>query len=127
MMKEVISTTNAPGAIGPYSQAIRKGNMLFASGQIPLDASSGKVVEGDAAAQATQCCKNVVGILEAAGLSTENVVKTTVFLTDMANFPLVNEVYKQYFNEPYPARSCVAVKQLPLDVLVEVEVIAMFD
>ncbi len=126
-MKDVISTDKAPGAIGPYSQAIRKGNMLFASGQIPLDAASGKVVEGDATAQATQCCKNVVAILEAAGLNTADVVKTTVFLTDMVNFPMVNEVYKQYFNEPFPARSCVAVKQLPLDVLVEIEIIAMFD
>ncbi len=123
-MKEVISTDKAPGAIGPYSQAINLGNMLFASGQVPLDPATGKVVEGDAKAQAVQCCKNVQHILEAAGYSLQDVVKTTVFITDMDNFPLVNEAYKQYFTEPYPARSCVAVRALPLGVLVEIEVIA---
>ncbi len=124
-MKDVVSTSNAPAAIGPYSQAIRMGNTLYASGQIPVDPATSKIVEGDATAQATQCCKNVQAVVEAAGYTLEDVVKVTVFITDMANFPLVNEVYKQYFTEPYPARSCVAVKMLPLDALVEIEVLAV--
>lgn len=123
-MKKVISTQDAPAAIGPYSQAIRTGNLVFASGQIPVDPATGKVVPGDAGAQAEQSCKNVVAVLKAAGLGIENVVKTTVFITDMDNFPLVNEAYKKTFTEPFPARSCVAVKALPLGVLVEIEVIA---
>ena len=124
-MKKVIATDAAPAAIGPYSQAVRVGDMLFASGQIPVNPATGKVVEGDAAAQAEQCCKNIAAVLKAAGGSMENVVKTTVFITDMDNFPKVNEVYKGAFTEPFPARSCVAVKALPLGVLVEIEVIAV--
>ncbi len=123
-MKKVISTEHAPAAIGPYSQGIQIGNLLYASGQIPIDPATGKVVEGDVSVQATQCCKNVQAILEAAGCGFEDVVKTTVFITDMETFPKVNEVYKQYFTEPFPARSCVAVKSLPLGVAVEIEVIA---
>ena len=99
--------------------------MIFASGQIPVDPATGKVVEGDAAIQAAQCCTNVCAVLKAAGVGVEDVVKTTVFITDMADFPLVNEEYKKTFVEPFPARSCVAVKALPLGRLVEIEVIAM--
>ncbi len=123
-MKKLISTPHAPAAIGPYSQAIDTGTLIFASGQVPLDPSTGKLVEGDAKAQAAQCCKNIVAILDAAGLSVEHVVKVTVFITDMQDFPLVNEAYTETFKEPYPARSCVAVKALPLGALVEIEIIA---
>ncbi len=124
-MKEVISTDKAPAAVGPYSQAIRMGNMLFAAGQIPLDPATGKVVEGDAKAQAVQCLKNVQAVLEGANMSITDVVKVTVFITNMADFPLVNEAYKDVFKEPYPARSCVGVASLPLGVNVEIEIIAM--
>ncbi len=124
-MKNVISTTNAPAAIGPYSQGIQFGNMMFTSGQIPVNPDTGKVIEGDANAQALQCCKNIQAVLEAGGYNLGDVVKTTVFITDMDNFPMVNEAYKQFFVEPFPARSCVAVKSLPLGVLVEIEAIAV--
>lgn len=122
-MKQVISTTNAPGAIGPYSQAIDCGDFLFASGQIPVNPATGEIPEG-ITAQATQSLANVKAILEAAGLTMNNVVKTTVFLADMSLFAGLNEVYAQAFAEPFPARSCVAVKELPKQVLVEIEVIA---
>ncbi len=123
-MKQVISTDKAPAAIGPYSQAIRACNLLYTSGQIPVDPATSKVVEGDVGAQAVQCCKNVQAVIEAAGGSLADVMKTTVFITDMADFPVVNEAYKQFFTEPFPARSCVAVKSLPLGVLVEIEAVA---
>lgn len=125
IMKKQIATADAPAAIGPYSQAITAGNMIFVSGQLPVDPATGKIVPGDAKAQAVQSCKNVVAILKAAGAGVENVVKTTVFITDMADFPLVNEIYKDVFKEPFPARSCVAVKALPLNALVEMELIAV--
>ena len=118
-----VSTQNAPAAIGPYSQGFVTGNLLFASGQIPLDPATGLVVGEDIAAQAHQACKNVGGILEAAGTSYEKVVKTTCFLAEMADFAAFNEVYAQYFTGK-PARSCVAVKDLPKGVLCEIEVIA---
>ena len=121
---KVIETSKAPGAIGPYSQGKISGGMLYLSGQIPLDPATGKLVEGDICAQAEQCCKNVVALLESQGLTTANVVKTTVFIADMNDFPKVNEVYKKYFCEPFPARSCVAIKSLPLGAQVEVEAIA---
>ncbi len=124
-MKEVISTDKAPGAVGPYSQAILKGDMLFASGQVALDPATGKVVEGDVSAQAEQCLKNVQAVLAAANMTVENVVKVTVFITNMADFPLVNEVYKKFFTEPFPARSCVGVASLPLGVQVEIEITAV--
>ncbi len=124
-MKEVISTDKAPGAVGPYSQAILKGDMLFASGQVAIDPATGKVVEGDVSAQAEQCLKNVQAVLAAANMTVENVVKVTVFITNMADFPLVNEVYKKFFTEPFPARSCVGVASLPLGVQVEIEVTAV--
>ncbi|MDE6540389.1 MAG: RidA family protein [Muribaculaceae bacterium] len=123
-MKNVISTTNAPGAIGPYSQAIDTGPMLFASGQIPIDPATGLIPEG-ITAQARQAMANVKAILAAAGLTTANVVKTTVFLADMDDFAAMNEVYAEAFEAPYPARSAVAVRTLPKGVLVEVEVIAV--
>ena len=123
-MKNVISTTNAPGAIGPYSQAIDTGSMLFASGQIPIDPATGLIPEG-ITAQARQAMANVRAILAAAGLTTANVVKTTVFLADMDDFAAMNEVYAEAFEAPYPARSAVAVRTLPKGVLVEVEVIAV--
>ena len=122
-MNKVIATNNAPGAIGPYSQAVVTGNMLFTSGQIPLDPATGELVGGDIAAQADRVCKNRGAVLEAAGSSFENVVKTTCFLADMGDFAAFNEVYGKYFVSK-PARSCVAVKTLPKNVLCEVEVIA---
>lgn len=124
-MKKVIATTAAPGAIGPYSQAINTGSFLFASGQIPLDPASGEIPEG-ITAQTTQALANVKAILAEAGLTVDNVVKTTVFLADMNDFGAMNEVYGKTFTEPYPARSAVAVKTLPKNVLVEVEVIAAY-
>lgn len=123
-MKKVIATTDAPGAIGPYSQAIDTGSFLFASGQIPLNPADGTIPEG-IIAQTEQSLANVCAILTAAGLSTDNVVKTTVFLSDMANFTAMNEVYARVFSEPYPARSAVAVKTLPKNVLVEIEILAV--
>lgn len=122
-MKQVIATTNAPGAIGPYSQAIDLGEFLFASGQIPVNPATGEIPEG-IAAQGRQSLANVKAILAAAGLTMDNVVKTTVFLADMSLFGEFNAVYAEAFTEPYPARSCVAVKELPKQVLCEVEVIA---
>ena len=123
-MKKVISTTAAPGAIGPYSQAIDTGSMVFASGQIPLNPETGEIPEG-ITAQTTQSLANVKAILAAAGLTVDNVVKTTVFLADMNDFAAMNEVYAATFTEPFPARSAVAVKTLPKNVLVEIEVIAI--
>lgn len=123
-MKEIISTTNAPGAIGPYSQAVKAGNLLFCSGQIPLDPATGEMPEG-IQAQTERALKNVEGLLGAAGLTMADVVKTTVFLADMSLFGPMNEIYGRVFTEPFPARSAVAVKELPKGALVEVEVIAM--
>ena len=122
-MNKVISTDKAPGAIGPYSQAVLAGNLLYASGQIPINPANGEVVDGDIKAQADQVCKNVGEILKAARTGFENVVKTTCFLADMGDFAAFNEVYAGYFVSK-PARSCVAVKTLPKNVLCEVEVIA---
>jgi 2-iminobutanoate/2-iminopropanoate deaminase len=122
-MKQVIATTNAPGAIGPYSQAIDAGQFVFISGQIPVNPATGEIPEG-ITAQATQSLENVKAILAEAGLTVDNVVKTTVFLADMSLFVPMNEVYAKVFTAPYPARSAVAVKELPKQVLVEIEVIA---
>ena len=122
-MKKVISTTNAPAAIGPYSQAIEVNGMVFASGQIPVDPATGEVAGDKIETQAEQSCKNVGAILEEAGLTFDNVIKTTCFLADMGDFAKFNEVYAKYFVNK-PARSCVAVKTLPKNVLCEVEVIA---
>lgn len=123
-MKKVISTSKAPVAIGPYSQAIQVGNLVFASGQIPIDPATGSFVAGGVKEQARQSLTNVKAILDEAGLTLDNVVKTTVFLADMNDFADVNAVYAEFFAEPYPARSAVAVKTLPKGALLEIEVIA---
>ena len=120
---EKIYTKNAPDAIGPYSQAIRVGNMVFTSGQIAINPASGAVEAATIEEQTEQVCKNLSAVLEAAGTSIENAVKTTCFLADMADFAAFNGVYGKYFTSK-PARSCVAAKQLPKNVLVEVEVVA---
>ena len=122
-MKKVISTDAAPGAIGPYSQAIDTGTFVYASGQIPIDPATGLIPEG-IKAQTAQSLANVKAILAAAGLTMANVVKTTVFLADMGDFAALNEVYAEAFEAPYPARSAVAVRELPKQVLVEIEVLA---
>ena len=119
---KVIATTNAPGAIGPYSQGYTFGDLVITSGQIPVDPATGAIPEG-IAAQAEQSCKNVGAILEAAGSGFDKVFKTTCFLADMADFAAFNEVYAKYFTSK-PARSCVAVKTLPKNVLCEIEAIA---
>jgi 2-iminobutanoate/2-iminopropanoate deaminase len=122
-MKKVIATTAAPGAIGPYSQAIDTGTFVYASGQLPINPATGEMPEG-IAAQTAQSLANVKAILAEAGLTLDNVVKTTVFLADMGDFAAMNEVYAANFTAPFPARSAVAVKTLPKNALVEVEVIA---
>ncbi len=123
-MTEVIATKQAPAAVGPYSQAIKAGDFLFASGQIGLMPATGELAQGGITAQAQQAMKNVSAVLAEAGLSFDNVIKTTVFITDMADFAAVNEVYGSCFQKMLPARSCVAIKELPKGALVEVEVIA---
>lgn len=123
-MKEIISTTNAPAAIGPYSQAVRAGSLLFVSGQVPLDPATGEVVESTIQAQTTRSLENVKAILTQAGAGLENVVKTTVFLKDMNDFAEMNRIYQSYFPENCPARSAVQVARLPKDVMVEIEAIA---
>ena len=123
-MKQVISTPKAPAAIGPYSQAIRVGNLIYTSGQIPIDPATGSFVEGGIKEQARQSLTNVKAILEEAGTSMANVIKTTVFMADMADFADMNGIYAEFFAEPFPARSAVAVKTLPKGALVEIEVIA---
>ena len=123
-MKKVIATTNAPGAIGPYSQAIDTGSFVFISGQIPVNPATGEVPES-IEAQAAQSMANIKAILAEAGLTMDNVVKTTVFLADMSLFADMNKVYAENFTAPFPARSAVAVKELPKQVLVEIEVIAL--
>ncbi len=124
MKLKVISTEKAPAAIGPYSQAIQAGNLLFCSGQIPLDPVSGEIVAGDISRQAEQVMENITAVLAAAGTGLEQVVKATVFLVEMGDFGAVNEVYGRYFSGHKPARSTVAVKELPRGVRVEIEVIA---
>lgn len=123
-MKNVISTDKAPAAIGPYSQAIEVNGMVFTSGVIPIVPETGELIGGDAATQAEQAFKNLSNLLEAAGSSMANVVKTVVFISDMNEFGNINEVYAKYFPAPYPARSCVQVARLPKDVAIEIEAIA---
>lgn len=123
-MKTPVSTNGAPGAIGPYSQAIQAGDFLYASGQLPIDPATGEMPEG-ITAQTQQSLANVQAILKEAGMTTDNVVKTTVFLADMGDFAAMNQVYASVFSAPFPARSAVAVKTLPKNALVEVEVIAV--
>ena len=122
--KQIIDTTNAPAAIGPYSQAVWAGDFLFCSGQIPIDPATGQIVPGGATEQAKQVLLNVMAVLEAARLGLADVVKATVFFKDMNDFQAVNEVYASFFKAPYPARSGVEVARLPRDVLVEIEVVA---
>lgn len=123
-MKKVISTSNAPAAIGPYSQAIEVNGMIFISGQIPIDPATGDFVEGGAKEQTEQCFKNIKAILAEVGLTTDNIVKTTVLLNDIVHFTAMNEVYATQFTGTYPARSAFAVRDLPKGALVEIEVIA---
>ena len=123
-MKKVISTTKAPAAIGPYSQAIQVGNLVYTSGQIPIDPATSTFVEGGIKEQTRQSLLNVKAVLEEAGLTMGDVVKTTVFMADMGDFADMNAVYAEFFSEPYPARSAVAVKTLPKGALVEIEVVA---
>ncbi len=123
-MKKVISTENAPAAIGPYSQAIEANGMLFISGQIPINPATGKVVDGEIIAQTEQVMKNIEAILTEAGYSFKDVIKSTCLLSDMSNFKSMNDVYGQYYTDNPPARAAFAVKELPLGVLVEIETIA---
>jgi 2-iminobutanoate/2-iminopropanoate deaminase len=123
-MKKVIKTDLAPKAIGPYSQAIMLGDLLFASGQIAIDPTKGEIVEGGIEAQTPQVMENIKNILSTAGMDFSNVVKTTIFLTDLKNFSLVNDIYGKYFTNEPPARSCVEVSSLPKGALIEIEVIA---
>lgn len=122
---KALHTDKAPKAIGPYSQAIEANGFVFASGQLPVDPATGEFVEGGVKEQTRQSLLNAQSVLEAAGLTLSNVVKTTVFLSDMANFADMNEVYSQFFAEPYPARSAVAVRTLPKNALVEIECLAV--
>jgi len=123
-MKKVIATDAAPKAVGPYSQAVAFGNLLFCAGQIPLDPVTGEMVPGGVGEQAVRVCENVKAVLAANEMTFEHVVKTTVFLTTMNDFAAMNEVYARYFTEPFPARSTVAVVGLPKGALVEIEVTA---
>ena len=123
-MKKVIATAAAPSAIGPYSQAIQVGNLLYTSGQIPIDPATGPGVEGGIEAQTRQSLLNVQAILKEAGVTMGSVVKTTVFMADMNDFPAMNAVYADFFTQPFPARSAVAVKTLPKGALIEIEVVA---
>lgn len=125
MLKKVIATSKAPGAIGPYSQAIIAGTMIYTSGQLPIDPETGEMVANEIALQTRMCLKNVKAILEEAGSNMDKIVKTTVFLSDMANFVKMNEVYKEFFSGDFPARSAFQVARLPKDALVEIEVVAI--
>jgi 2-iminobutanoate/2-iminopropanoate deaminase len=123
-MKNVIATPDAPKAVGPYSQAVAVGNFLFAAGQIPLDPATGELVAGDITAQTERVLQNVEGVLRANGMTFAHVVKSTVFMVDLANFGAMNAVYAKYFSEPFPARSTIQVAALPKGAQVEIEVIA---
>jgi 2-iminobutanoate/2-iminopropanoate deaminase len=124
-VRELVTAAGAPPAIGPYSPALKVGNLLFLSGSIPLDPASGQIVSGGIAEQTTQVLENIKTLLEAAGAGFHNVARTTVFMTDLAEFAPMNEIYAKYFTAPYPARSTVQVVRLPRDVRVEIDVIAV--
>ena len=126
MEKTVVSTDQAPAAIGPYSQAVKINGMIFVSGQIAIDPATGSIVDGDVQAQTRQVLNNVKAVLEAAGSSLDKVVKTTVYITDMDNFSKVNEIYAEFFIARPPARACVEVSRLPKDVSIEIEAVAVF-
>ena len=123
-MKEIIATDKAPAAIGPYSQAVKVGNLLFTSGMIPIDPATNTLVEGGIEVQAERALKNVKALLESSGTSMDKVVKTVVFIKNMDDFAKVNEIYAKYFTSDFPARSCVEVARLPKDVAIEIEAIA---
>lgn len=123
-MRDAVSAPNAPAAVGPYSHAVHAGELLFLSGQTPLDPATGKLVEGDVAAQTTQVFANLRAVLQAAGKSFDDVVKANVYLVDMADFAAMNGVYATVFSQPYPARTTVAVAALPVGARVEIEVVA---
>lgn len=123
-MREPVTTSAAPAAIGPYSQAIKAGDFLFASGQIPLDPATGTLVTGGIAEQTHRVLKNLAGVLEAAGIGFDKVVKTNVYLSDMADFAAVNEIYATYFPQPAPARATIQAARLPRDVKVEIDLVA---
>jgi 2-iminobutanoate/2-iminopropanoate deaminase len=124
-VKELVTAAGSPKAIGPYSPALKAGNMLFLSGSIPLDPASGQLVEGGIKEQTTRVMENIKGLLAAAGADFNNVVRTTVFMVDLGEFAQMNEIYASYFSAPYPARSTVQVVKLPRDVRVEIDVIAV--
>ena len=124
-MKEIVVTNKAPQAIGPYSQAVVVGNMIFTSGMIPIVPETGEVLDGDITAQATQAIGNLIALLKEVGASAESVVKTTVFIKNMDDFAEVNAVYATFFKNNFPARSCVEVARLPKDVLIEIEAVAV--
>jgi 2-iminobutanoate/2-iminopropanoate deaminase len=125
--REAITSASAAPAIGPYSPALRVGNLLFLSGQIPLDPATGQIVEGDIRAQARRVLDNIGGLLQAAGADFSHVARTTIFLADMGDFAAVNEVYASYFSAPYPARATVEVARLPKDVRIEIDAIAVLE
>jgi 2-iminobutanoate/2-iminopropanoate deaminase len=126
-MKHAVSSPDAPAAIGPYSPAVRAGQLLFVSGQVPIDPATGQMIDGDIAAQTRRVLDNVGALLEAAQRSFGDVVRTTVFLADMNDFAVVNTIYGQYFSAPYPARATVQVARLPKDARIEIDVIATYE
>ena len=127
MQRQAISSPNAPKAIGPYSSALRAGSLLFVSGQVPFDPRTGDMVTGDIGAQTRRALENVGALLRASGLSFANVVRTTVFLADMNDFPAMNDIYRTFFTEPYPARSTVQAARLPRDARIEIDAIAVYE
>jgi len=127
MKKEIIISKKVPAAIGPYSPALKIGNLIFVSGQIPINPKSGKIIEGDIEDQTKMVLENLKAVLESYSIGMENVVKTTIFLKDMNNFSRINKIYSEYFTDQFPARSCVEVSRLPKDADIEIEVIAFCD
>ena len=126
MTKSAVSAPDAPGAIGPYSHAIRTGQLLFISGQVPIDPATGNLIDGDISAQTQRVMNNLDAVLKAGGLSFQHVVRTTIFLADMTDFAAVNAIYGTFFSEPYPARATVQVSRLPKDARVEIDAIAAY-
>jgi 2-iminobutanoate/2-iminopropanoate deaminase len=127
MTRHAVASPHAPKAIGPYSAALRAGQLLFVSGQVPFDPATGALIDGDIAAQTRRVLENVGALLDAAGLSHAHVVRTTVFLADMDDFAAMNEVYREFFTDPYPARSTVQAARLPRDARIEIDAIASYD